>query len=83
MHFFSRLPKSLGSNDAVWMIIDRLTKLAHFLPIGTTFTLDKLASLYVKEVVRLHGILVSIVLYKDIPFTYKFRRSCEIFLEPN
>ena len=43
MDFVSGLPKSLGGNDAVWVIVDRLTKSTHFLPIRTTFTLDKLA----------------------------------------
>ena len=56
MDFVSGLPKSLGGNDAVWVIVDGLTKSTHLLPIRTTFTLDKLASLYVKKVVRLHEI---------------------------
>ena len=77
MEFVSRLPKSLGDNDAVWVIFDRLTKSAHFLPIQTTFKLDKLASLYVKEIVRLHGVPVSIVSDKDTRFTSKFWRSLQ------
>ena len=72
MDFVSGLPKSSRGNDTVWVIIDRLTKLANFLPIRTTFTLDKLASLYVKEVVRLHGVQVSIVSDRDTRFTSKF-----------
>ena len=75
MDFVSGLPKSLGGNDAVWVIVDRLTKSAHFLPIRTTFTLDKLAALYVKEFVRLHGVPVSIVLDRDTRFTSKFWKS--------
>ena len=61
MDFVSGLPKSLGGNDAMWVIVDKFIKLAPFLPIRTTFTLDKLASLYVKEIVRLHRVPVSIV----------------------
>ena len=53
--FVSRLPKSLGGNNAIWVIIGGLTKATHFLPIRTTFFLDKLASLYIKEMIRLHG----------------------------
>ena len=75
MDFVSGLPKSLGGNDAVWVIVDRLTKLAHFLPILSTFTLDKLTSLYVKEIVRLHGAPVSIVSNRDTRFTSKFWKS--------
>ena len=44
MDFVLGLPKSMGGNDAMWVIVDRLTKSTHFLPIRTTFTLDKLAS---------------------------------------
>ena len=71
MDFVLGLPKSLGGNDAVWVIIDRLTKSAHFLPIQTTFTLDKLVSLYVKEIFRLHGVPISIVSDRDISFYFK------------
>ena len=77
MNFVSGLPKSLGGNDAVWVIVDRLTKSTHFLPIRTIFTLDKLASFYVKEIVRLHGVLISIVLDRDTRFTSKFWRSLQ------
>ena len=56
----------------MWVIVDRLTKSAHYLPIQTTFTLDKLASLYVKEIVRLHGVVASIVSDRDTRFTSKF-----------
>ena len=56
MDFVSGLPKYFRGNDVVWVIVDGLTKSTHLLPIRTTFTLDKLASLYVKKVVRLHEI---------------------------
>ena len=81
MDFVSGLPKSLRGNDAVWVIIDRLTNSTYFLPIRTTFTLNKLASLYVKEVFRLHGVPVSIVLDRDTLFTSKFWRSLRNALE--
>ena len=77
MDFVSGLPKSLGGNDAMWVIVDRLTKSAHFLPIRTTFTLDKLTSLYVKEIVRLHGVPISIVSDRDTRFTSKFLKSLQ------
>ena len=77
MDFVSGLPKSLGGNDIVWVIFDRLKKSAHFLPIRTTFIMDKLASLYVKEIVRLHRVSVSIVLDRDTRFTSNFLRSLQ------
>ena len=61
----------------MWVIVDRLTKSAHFLPIQTTITLDKLASLYVKEIIRLHGVPISIVSNRDNRFTSKFWRSLQ------
>lgn len=59
--FCIRVPKTAAGHDSVWVIIDRLTKSAHFLPNKTTHTVDKLAELYIKEVVRLHGVPSSII----------------------
>ena len=61
MDFVTGLPRTLRGNDAVWVIVDRLTKSAHFLPIKWGCTLEKLANLYVSEIVRLHGVPESIV----------------------
>ena len=57
------------------MIVDRLTKSAHFLPIRVEFTLERLAKLYMKEIVRLHGISVTIVLDRDTRFVSQFWKS--------
>ena len=72
MDFVSGLPKTTARHDSVWVIVDRLTKSAHFLPIKTTHTVDKLAELYIKEIVRLHGVPSSIVFYRDTRFTSRF-----------
>ena len=72
MDFVTRLPRTLGGNNAIWVIVDRLTKSAHFLPMKVNFSMDRLASLYVKEIVRMHGILVSIVSNRDPHFTSRF-----------
>ena len=61
MDFVTRLPRTLGGNNAIWVIVDQLTKSAHFFPMKVNFSLDRLASLYVKEIVRMHGVPVSIV----------------------
>ena len=47
MDFVSGLPLSASKKDAIWVVVDRLTKLAHFIPVLTDFSLDKLAELYV------------------------------------
>ncbi|KAL4184968.1 hypothetical protein AMTRI_Chr10g228220 [Amborella trichopoda] len=72
MDFVSGLPRTNSGHDSIWVIVDRLTKAAHFLPIRTTYTLDRLAQLYIKEIVRLHGVPVSIVSDRDTRFTSKF-----------
>ena len=61
MDFVIRLPRTLGGNNAIWVIVDRLTKFAHFLPIKFNFSMDCLTSLYVREIVRMHGVPISIV----------------------
>ena len=54
------------------MIVDRLTKSAHFLPMKNSDSVEKLVELYVKEIVRLHGTLVSIVSDRDLRFTSRY-----------
>ena len=62
------------------MIVDRLMKSAHFLPINVEDSLEKLAQLYVDEIVRLHGVLVSIVSDRDPRFTSRFWPSLQAAL---
>ena len=72
MDFFIGLLRTRRQHDAIWVIVDRLTKSAHFLPISNDDPLDKLAQLYVEEIVRLHGVLISIVSDRDPRFTSRF-----------
>ncbi|XP_071928130.1 uncharacterized protein [Coffea arabica] len=65
MDFVTGLPKSQKGFDAIWVIVDRLTKSAHFLPVSMSFSLEKLVKLYTEEILRLHGIPVSIVSDRD------------------
>ena len=64
MDFVTHLPRTPQGHDAVWVIVDRLTKLTHFLAMRMTFTLERFC--------RLHGVPVSIVLDRDIMFTTHF-----------
>jgi len=50
------MPREKRGNDAIWVIVDRLTKSALFLPVKMTDLVDKLAKIYVNEVVRFHGV---------------------------
>jgi len=77
MDFITHLPRSVRGHDSIWVIVDRLTKCAHFLPINQMMNMDKLADLYVREIVKLHGVLVSIVSDKDPRFTSRFWQSLQ------
>ena len=77
MDFVVGLPRTQQGNDTVWVIVDRLTKSAHFIPIKISYNLNKLAELYVKEVVRLHGIPASIISDRDPRFTSRFWMSLQ------
>jgi len=70
--FVTHLPRSMRGHDLIWVIVDRLTKCAHFLPINQKMYMDKLADLYVREVVKLHGVPVSIVSDRDPRLTSRF-----------
>jgi len=72
MDFVVGLPRTQRHQDAIWVIVDRLTKAAHFLAIKTTFNAEQLAKLYIKEIVRLHGVPLSIVSDRDTKFASKF-----------
>ena len=72
MDFVVGLPVTGRKHDLVWVVVDRLTKSAHFLPARTDYSLDKLAELYIREIVRLHGIQISIILDRDMRFTSRF-----------
>jgi len=61
--------------DSIWVIVDRLTKSAHFIPINIRFSLEKLTSMYISEIVRLHGVPCSIVSDRDPRFTSRFWES--------
>ncbi|KAL0344331.1 UNVERIFIED_CONTAM: Transposon Ty3-G Gag-Pol polyprotein [Sesamum angustifolium] len=77
MDFIVGLPRTFRKHDAIWVVVDRLTKFAHFLPIRQNDSLDKLAELYVSKMVRLHGIPASIVSDRDPQFTSHFWGSLQ------
>ena len=75
--FRNGVTKKPRGNDALWVIVDRLTKSAHFLAIKVSQHISKLAHQYVKEIVRLHGVPVSIVSDQDPRFTSRFWGSLQ------
>nr|GFB86727.1 retrotransposon protein, putative, Ty3-gypsy subclass [Tanacetum cinerariifolium] len=69
MDFIIGLPRTPSGYDSIWVIVDRLTKSAHFLPVKTTDSMKKLAQIYLKEVVCRHGVPISIISDRDSKFT--------------
>ena len=72
MDFVVGLPVTGRKHDSVWVVVDQLTKSAHFLPVRTDYPLGKLAELYIREIVGLHGIPISIISDRDSRFTSRF-----------
>ena len=77
MDFVSRLPRSSEGYDSIWVIVDRMTKSAHFLPVKTTDSVKKLAKLYLKEIVRLQSVPILIVLDRDARFMSLFWKELQ------
>ena len=69
MDFVVGLPRTVSDKDAIWIIIDRLTNIAYFRPIKISYSLDRLARLYVDKIVSRHGVSISIISDRDLRFT--------------
>jgi len=65
MDFVTHLSRTVRSHNAIWVIVDRLTKSAHFLVVNLRMSMAKLTQLYISEIVRLHGVPLSIVFDRD------------------
>ncbi|KAA0065422.1 ty3-gypsy retrotransposon protein [Cucumis melo var. makuwa] len=77
MDLITGLPRTLRGFTVIWVVVDRLTKSAHFVPGKSTYTASKWAQLYMSEIVRLHGVPVSIVSDRDARFTSKFWKGLQ------
>jgi hypothetical protein len=72
MDFVVGLPRTQRGHDAIWVIVDRLTKVAHFIPVREDYLVPKLVDLYIEHILRLHGVLRSIVSDRGSQFTARF-----------
>ncbi|KAI3762710.1 hypothetical protein L1987_53151 [Smallanthus sonchifolius] len=72
MDFITKLPRTTKGNDTIWVIVDRLTKCAHFLPIREASSSEKLVEKFIKEIVTRHGMPLSIVSDRNTRFTSTF-----------
>ncbi|GKA34105.1 putative reverse transcriptase domain-containing protein [Tanacetum coccineum] len=72
MDFVTKLPRTSSGHDTIWVIVDRLTKSAHFLPMCEDYKMDRFARLYLIEIVARHGVSISIISDCDSRFTSRF-----------
>ena len=75
MDFVTGLPTVQGGYDSIMVIVDMLTKVAHLIPVKTTYTIADIARIFIKEVFRIHGLPKRIVSDRDAKFTSKFWTS--------
>ncbi|GJX94692.1 reverse transcriptase domain-containing protein [Tanacetum coccineum] len=75
MDFVIKLPKTSNGHDTIWVIVDHLTKSAHFIPTRETNNMETLTRLYIKEIVSRHRVPVSIISDRDSHFTFRFWQS--------
>ena len=72
MAFIVGLPNTQKGHDSIWVIVDRLTKSTHFIPVNATYRPHQYAKLYIKQIVRLHGVPKSIVSDRGSQFVNHF-----------
>ncbi|GJY09293.1 putative reverse transcriptase domain-containing protein [Tanacetum coccineum] len=77
MDFVTKLPRTSGGHDTIWVIMDRLTKSAHFLRMREDYKMERLARLYLNEKVARHGVSISIISDRDSRFTSRFWQSMQ------
>ena len=77
MDFVSSFPLTEQKHDSVWVIVDKLTKSAYFIPVRMDYSMDRQAELYVEEIIRLHGVPLSIVSDRDPRFTSRFWKELQ------
>src|SRR5262249_18941617 len=77
MDFVTGLPRTSAHFDSIWVIVDRLTKSAHFLPVKTTYSVARYARLYIERIVCLHGVPISIVSNRGPQFTSRFWKKLQ------
>nr|GEW30393.1 putative reverse transcriptase domain-containing protein [Tanacetum cinerariifolium] len=77
MDFVTKLPKTSNGHDTIWVIVDHLTKFAHFIPTRETKSIDTLTWLHIKEIISRHGVPISIISDRDSHFTSRFWQSLQ------
>ncbi|GKE21033.1 putative reverse transcriptase domain-containing protein, partial [Tanacetum coccineum] len=77
MNFVTKLPRTSSGHDTIWVIVDWLTKSAHFMPMREDYKIDRLARLYLNEIGAKHDVPISIIYDRDSRFTSRFWQSMQ------
>ncbi|GKB71286.1 retrovirus-related pol polyprotein from transposon TNT 1-94 [Tanacetum coccineum] len=77
MNFVNKLPRTSSGHDTIWVIMDRLTKSAHFLPMRENYKMDRLSRLYLNEIVARHGVPILIISDRDSQFMSRYWQSMQ------
>lgn len=72
MDFITGIPRTMKQLHSIIVVVDRLSKVAHFIPVKTTYSSNEVAQAFIREIVRLHGAPKNIVSARDVKFTSKF-----------
>jgi transposase InsO family protein len=81
MDFIVGLPNTSQKHDSIWEIVDRLTKIAHFLLVHTTYTAKKYAEVYLDQIVQLHGVPKTIISDRGAQFIARFWEQLQLSLD--
>lgn len=80
MDFITGLLRTMRQHDSIMVVLDRLTKVTHFIPMMSTFLASDVAQVFILDMVRLHGILKKIMSNRDVNFTSKFWKDLSVGL---
>ena len=83
MDFIVGLPRTQKGYNSIWVVVDRLTKVAHFIPVNTTYSGARLAELYISRIVCLHGVPKKIISDRGSQFTSRFWEQLHDSLDTN
>lgn len=75
MDFITILPRKLREHDSIMVLVERLSKVAHFITVNPTNSSSEVDNIFIKEIVRLYGVPMKIILYRDVKFTSKFWKA--------
>ena len=75
MDFITRLPRTKRNNDSIMVVVDKLSKAAHFIPVQSTYMAVQIAHIFMKNVFRLHGLPKIIISDRDVKFTSAFWKA--------